>query len=158
MKKAKRVILIIIIPLVSVILIEYLYSQRWRLQGSEEIDNYGEIIIGKWGTELLSNSNNIYLYKFQIEEDGSYRDISKQFPTLSLRNGGKISGYKSWSLDNSNLTITTDFSAVGLTSKETISVQKEIVFANNNFLVFKEKSNSIFSRIIPRKQIYIRVN
>ena len=64
MKKAKRVILIIIIPLVSVILIEYLYSQRWRLQGSEEIDNYGEIIIGKWGTELLSNSNNIYLYKF----------------------------------------------------------------------------------------------
>lgn len=60
---------------------------------------------------------------------------------------------KSW-----NLTITTDFSAVGLTSKETISVQKEIVFANNNFLVFKEKSNSIFSRIIPRKQIYIRVN
>ncbi len=64
MKKIKKILLIIIITFISVILLEYLYSQRWRLIRSVSVEEYPEYIVGEW--EEVDRSRALSSYDYGI--------------------------------------------------------------------------------------------
>jgi len=161
MKAFKKILLILIITIIALILLEYLYSQRWRLTKSVPVEQYPEYIVGEW----ISVTPEIYMdYQFNLvtkKESLSFEQNGDYDFTMN----SKIHQHDSiWEIQDSTLILKSNIydnipSVLDNSINEeveNITTYTDIYFLGNDFLILEKEEDNLTFLQIPRKQVYKR--
>ncbi len=159
MKKIKKILLIIIITFISIILLEYLYSQRWRLNQSVDHEEYFAVLVdGYW----ITNQEYYYIHSFlSFGADYDVCDLFLFNADNTMRHGicafVSFHGKGSWSIEKQKILLNYQRGGKVFSPRLGESYQKnhDIIFLNTNFLVIDEWDENIEFPFIPRKKVFV---
>ncbi len=155
-KKPFKIIGIILSIFVFLILVEYAYSQRWRLEKDVGVENYEKQIVYnyQWYVDphfscmiLECDYNSAFDYFGIDKKNDLFIPVMLNFIT-----------YK-WKISHHTLFLeerTMEYEDEYDEKKFPLSVEKNIKHLGKNYLVFDEKDTSVLFPFIPRKKMYMK--
>lgn len=165
-KKLIKITGIIISLFILFILVEYGYSQRWRLEKDVGVENYSKAIITGstgwyWNPHFFARGIDEFVFniddkiEFYYIFDGFYITLSDgvSFPT------GLNFLFYDWEIQENIFVLINrkmQFDNPEDQQRFPENTQKTIYHLGKNYLVFDEKDNSVMFPFIPRKRMYMQ--
>ncbi len=155
-KKLFKILGIIFSIFILFILLEYGYSQRWRLEKDVGVENYEKQIVYNYQWNLDPHLSCV-ISRCDYDSAFDYFGINKDHDFFISVMFNHID-YK-WKISNHTLFLeerTMEYKDEYDEKSFPLNVEKSIRHLGKNYLVFDEKDTSVLFPFIPRKKMYMK--
>ncbi len=155
-KKTVKILGIILSIFVFLILVEYAYSQRWRLEKDVGVENYEEEIVRNNLWDVDPHLSCV-ISRCDYDSAFDYFRINKEH-NLFISVMFNYINYK-WKISHHTLFLeerTMEYEDEYDEKRFPLNVEKNIKHLGKKYLVFDEKDTSVLFPFIPRKKVYMK--